>query len=160
MTDADAVLRAIEDFLCEHGYPASQEDVRRRLAWTSSAKFHAARRVLVESKLLVPSFGRVRVLLPNTPEEQQVREFRKTLVEARRKATPVSQSKPFCRRRRVRKKPPPRGRKRWKLKANDVRTIRRRVAAGEMKTDVAEDYGVCVQAVSHIISGRNWAWLQ
>ena len=56
----------------------------------------------------------------------------------------------------------PRGEAHHKAKftVTDVREILQRCAAGETQTRVAADYGVRQQAVSEIVTGRNWAWLR
>lgn len=43
-----------------------------------------------------------------------------------------------------------------KLTADSVRAIKARIAAGEMKTAIAADYGVSRYAISDIARGRSW----
>ena len=47
-----------------------------------------------------------------------------------------------------------------KVTETDVREIRRRCAAGESQRRVAMGYGITQSAVSLIVSGKNWAWLE
>lgn len=48
---------------------------------------------------------------------------------------------------------------RAKLSVDDVGAIRSRLAAGEFQRVIAKDYGVDRKTISHVKSGRNWAWL-
>jgi hypothetical protein len=43
-----------------------------------------------------------------------------------------------------------------RLTADDVATIRDRLARGETQAAIADEYGVSPAAVSHIATGRNW----
>ena len=45
-----------------------------------------------------------------------------------------------------------------KLSTVDVDTIRRRHAAGESQTKIADSYGVSQVAISCIITGKSWSW--
>ena len=45
------------------------------------------------------------------------------------------------------------------FKLDEVRDIKRRLAAGEMGKDIAEDYGVDQTAISKIRRGRRWQWV-
>lgn len=47
-----------------------------------------------------------------------------------------------------------------KLRADDVRAIRRLLAAGSDPQSVAGRFGVSRSTVYHIASGYNWAWLE
>lgn len=46
-----------------------------------------------------------------------------------------------------------------RLTEDDVRVIRRRIAAGDGDKDIASDYGVTPAAIFLIRSGKNWKWL-
>ena len=46
-----------------------------------------------------------------------------------------------------------------KLTADQVRSIRNSVASGKTYKRVADDFGVCMSTVAHIIEGRSWCWL-
>ena len=46
-----------------------------------------------------------------------------------------------------------------KLTADQVRSIRNSVASGKTYKRVADDFGVCMSTVAHIIEGRSWSWL-
>jgi transcriptional regulator with XRE-family HTH domain len=46
------------------------------------------------------------------------------------------------------------------LSAEDVRTIRRRIANGDTQYHIAEDYGVSKQSISNIKHGHTWGWLE
>jgi hypothetical protein len=48
---------------------------------------------------------------------------------------------------------------RAKLTEDDVREIRRRLAAGDLGYRIAEDYGVTKQLISRIKVGKAWGWL-
>lgn len=43
-----------------------------------------------------------------------------------------------------------------KLTAEKVRAIRARVAAGERRTDLATEHGVCVQTIDQIVTRKRW----
>lgn len=43
------------------------------------------------------------------------------------------------------------------LKEEDVIVVRQRCKSGETQRSVADDYGISQPAVSHIVSGKNWA---
>ena len=47
-----------------------------------------------------------------------------------------------------------------KLTEDQVRAIKRRLAAGETQTNLARDFGVHLSTVHLIKTGRNWGWLQ
>lgn len=47
-----------------------------------------------------------------------------------------------------------------KLTESDVLAIRRRVASGEKRVEVAKDYGIVCGTVSDIIIGKSWSWLE
>lgn len=47
-----------------------------------------------------------------------------------------------------------------KLTADDVRDIRRRVAAGELQKTLVEEYGVDKGLISHIVSRKRWGHVQ
>ena len=55
--------------------------------------------------------------------------------------------------------------KRWQgglkasLSEDDVRAIRRRLAAGDLQREVASDYGIKKATVSAINTRRNWSWV-
>lgn len=46
-----------------------------------------------------------------------------------------------------------------KLSESHAREILARCASGEAQNKIAKDFGVCRSTVSHIATGRNWAWL-
>lgn len=47
-----------------------------------------------------------------------------------------------------------------KLQDGDVREIRKRIAAGEIQSSIAKDFGVTRHAVSAIACGKSWSWLE
>lgn len=46
-----------------------------------------------------------------------------------------------------------------KLKADDVRAIRKELEAGMTGKSLAEKYGVTVSAISDLKRGKTWGWL-
>lgn len=47
----------------------------------------------------------------------------------------------------------------WKLTADDVAAIRKRIAAGEPNLRICKDYGVSDVVISNIKLGRSYAWI-
>jgi len=46
-----------------------------------------------------------------------------------------------------------------KLTENDIRTIRKRIEAGEVQQLIANDYGVHQVTISRINLKKDWGWL-
>jgi hypothetical protein len=46
------------------------------------------------------------------------------------------------------------------LTEDNIREIRRRLLIGEWQKNIAKDFGVTREAISHIHTGRNWAWVK